>query len=124
MFWPPAEGRADYLRQKRYGLAVFLNFIFPGLGLVYIDVGKRAIPFLAASAVGQVLDFVGVSHHAKGLAITGALIWVATFIVSIGDGQMAAPGVAWRPFGRNTKYFAIAFAILAAISSIVRTVQR
>lgn len=114
VFWPPTEGRANYPRQKKYGLAVFLNVIFPGLGLVYINVGRRAIPFLAASAVGQVLTTVGQSHHAKGLAIAGTLVWATTFIVSVGDRQMRAEGLTWRPSGRNTKAFAIAWVVLSA----------
>jgi hypothetical protein len=113
--------RAKGSGQKSYGLAVFLNYVFPGLGQVYVGAGRRAIPYLLVNTAGQILNAVSRSRHVTPLAVVATLVWLVTFILSIGNVQLAVAAGNWRPHGRFTKPFAITLAVTGAATFLVVT---
>jgi hypothetical protein len=122
-FWPASLASRTSPRRKSYGLAVFLNLLFPGLGQLYAGVRRRAIGYLIAAAAGEILQAPGQSHRLTALAVAGKLVWFVAFIVSIGSLQKAVDAGIWRPSGRNTKLFAIAVALVSAVIAVAVTVS-
>lgn len=62
---------------KSEGVALVLEFIFPGAGLAYIGLSKEATPFLIASAVAFLLTLTGI------LAIFGIAIWLVCLVITM-----------------------------------------